>query len=885
MYLFANLKIKYKLLLMLSLPLLGLLYFSGVLVTDKLRIARKMYELQELTELTIKASYLIHQLQRERAINGMFLRSDGEHFSEELQQQLALTNAALQEYRDISQHIKQHDFYTLLQVSLAAVDQQLVQLTAIRKEVNELNIIQDNMITPYVEINDKLLALISKIIILGNHKDLLSRGLAYFNLLQIKEYAGLEGFKLGKVFVRRTFQGNEFKEFIELVTRQQTNLERNLMMYFTPEQRNFLKNKFNGNKVIEETDKMRKIAYENIYGIQVNIDPEYWFEMQNSKIELLKTIEDKLAHDFISKSQEIQQQAHTDFYTILVITSLLILAALGLVYLVLIGITRPLCRVVHLSKAIAAGQLNNHIDGFSQDEMGELLIAFDSMQTQLSQRIQAFNEVQQQLRDSIAEEKRIAAEALRIQFALNNTSANLLIVDNFYKIIYLNEAVQTLFSKIETQLRRYLPQFSAQTLLGSSLDIFHQNPEQQQLLINKLTDTYRSAIKLTELHLDLTMNPVINAQGERLGTVIELTDRTAEVDTEQKIDLVVQAATQGDFSQRINIENKTGFFKAFSERLNQILNCNQKIITELMQVSSALSHGDLTQTITHSYQGALAQLKEDLNTTIAKLTTVMSAIKISAAGVNNAAEQISQGNLNLSHRTEEQAAALQQAAATMEQMTSAVQQNADNTKQVTQLAINAKTHAQAGGEIVNQAIIAMQAINHSSRKVADIIGVIDEIAFQTNLLALNAAVEAARAGEQGRGFAVVAAEVRNLAQRSAAAAKEIKLLIKDSVITVEEGSRLVNGSGQALQEIVMASKEVSDTITQIALANQEQSASIYQVNKTIAQMEQVTQQNAALVEEAAVASQFLKEQANLMNEQVEFFSLTDKFVTSSIQYA
>ncbi|NJO16360.1 MAG: HAMP domain-containing protein [Thioploca sp.] len=885
MYLFTNLKIKYKLLLMLSLPLFGLLYFSGVLVTDKLRIVKKMYELQQLTQLTIKASYLIHQLQRERAINGMFLRSDGEHFTEELQQQITTTDAALQEYRDISQHIEQHDVYTLLQAPLTAVDTQLTQLTAIRKEVKELNVIQDNMITPYVEINDNLLVLISKMIILGNQKDLLNRGLAYFNLLQIKEYAGLEGFKLGKAFVRRNFQGNEFKEFIELITRQQANLERNWLMYFTPEQQNFWKKKFNGNKIIAETNKMRKAAYDNIYGIQVNIDPVYWLEMQESKIDLLKTIEDKLAQDFISKYQEIQQQAYTDFYTILVITSLLIFAALGLVYLVLIEITRPLCKVVNLSRAIAAGHLNNHIDGFSQDEMGELLSAFDSMQTQLSQRIQAFNAVQQQLHDRIVEEQRIAEEALRVQFALNNTSANLLIIDNFYKIIYLNEAVQALFSKIETSIRHHLPQFSAKKLLGSSLDIFHQNPEQQQLLLNKLSGTYRSVIKLTGLHLDLTMNPVIDAQGKRLGTVIELTDRTAEVDTEQEIDFVVQAAAQGDFSQRVNIENKAGFFKEFSERLNKILNCNQRIINELMQVSSALSQGDLTQTITHSYQGALAQLKEDLNITIAKLTTVVSAIKTSAAGINNAAEQISQGNLNLSHRTEEQSAALQQTAAIMEQMTGAIQQNADNTKQVTQLAINAKTHAQTGGEIVNQAIIAMQAINQSSREVADIIGVIDEIAFQTNLLALNAAVEAARAGEQGRGFAVVAAEVRNLAQRSAAAAKEIKLLIQNSVTKVVQGSRLVNESGQALEEIVTASKAVSDTIAQIALANQEQSASIHQVNKTITQMEQVTQQNAALVEEAAVASQFLKEQANLMKEQVEFFSLTNQLVTSAIKYA
>ena len=206
MYLFTNLKIKYKLLLMLSLPLLGLLYFSGILVTDKLKIVKKMYELQELTQLTIKASYLIHQLQRERAINGMFLRSDGERFTEELQQQITTTDSALQEYRDISKHVEPHDFYPLLQVPLTAVDTQLSQLAAIRKEVKELNIIQDNMITHYVKVNDKLLVLISKMMILGNQKDLLNRGLAYFNLLQIKEYAGLEGFKLGKAFVRRALR-------------------------------------------------------------------------------------------------------------------------------------------------------------------------------------------------------------------------------------------------------------------------------------------------------------------------------------------------------------------------------------------------------------------------------------------------------------------------------------------------------------------------------------------------------------------------------------------------------------------------------------------------------------------------------------------------------
>jgi methyl-accepting chemotaxis protein len=244
---------------------------------------------------------------------------------------------------------------------------------------------------------------------------------------------------------------------------------------------------------------------------------------------------------------------------------------------------------------------------------------------------------------------------------------------------------------------------------------------------------------------------------------------------------------------------------------------------------------------------------------------------VSSQAVSNEAEEIAQGNLNLSQRTQEQAASLQETAASMEQMTSTVQQNTENARQATHLAMNARERAQKGGQVVNSAVIAMSEINNSSKQMADIIGVIDEIAFQTNLLALNAAVEAARAGEQGRGFAVVATEVRSLAQRSASAAKEIKALIQDSVKKTEEGTRLVNESGKTLEEIVAAVKQASDFVVEIASASEEQSSGIQQVNKAIAQLDDITQQNASLVEEAASASEAMKQQAQNLKDLVSFF--------------
>ena len=296
-----------------------------------------------------------------------------------------------------------------------------------------------------------------------------------------------------------------------------------------------------------------------------------------------------------------------------------------------------------------------------------------------------------------------------------------------------------------------------------------------------------------------------------------------------------------------------------------------KCLSEANSVMHALAEGDLNELMTGEYTGEFSALKDTINSTVIKLREMVLKISQASDSINASAGEIARGNLDLSDRTSNQAASLEETAASTSELDSTVKQNAENADEANKLAAGARSQAERGGEVIGSAVEAMNAISHASNQIADIIGVIDEIAFQTNLLALNASVEAARAGDQGRGFAVVASEVRNLAQRSAESAKEIRTLIQDSVSKVDDGSRLVNESGETLQEIVDSVKRVGAIIAEIAAASSEQSHGIGQVNQAIAQIDDTTQQNAALVEEAAAASASMDEQSRSLRELVSFF--------------
>jgi methyl-accepting chemotaxis protein len=377
-------------------------------------------------------------------------------------------------------------------------------------------------------------------------------------------------------------------------------------------------------------------------------------------------------------------------------------------------------------------------------------------------------------------------------------------------------------------------------------------------------------------------SPTVDANGKPVTVVTYATNVTAQVilsrqlqATVEQTQAAVKAALDGDLTQRIAVEGKTGQIEALSRGVNQLFDTIGAVIDDVNVVVECAKQRDLSARVDSiGKSGAFGKLASGINALIGNMMGLVQQIKASAAEVKTGAEEISKGNLNLSQRTEQQASSLEETASSMEEMTSTVRQTADNAGQANQLALAARRQAEKGGTVVGAAVASMAGINAASKKIADIIGVINEIAFQTNLLALNAAVEAARAGEQGRGFAVVATEVRNLAGRSATAAKEIKALIQDSVTRVDEGSKLVDESGKTLEEIQSAVKKVTDIVAEIAAASREQSTGIEQVNKAVMQMDQSTQQNAALVEQAAAASQAIVEQAHALNQMISGYRVT-----------
>ncbi|MFL7976195.1 methyl-accepting chemotaxis protein [Xanthomonas vasicola] len=533
--------------------------------------------------------------------------------------------------------------------------------------------------------------------------------------------------------------------------------------------------------------------------------------------------QDKIAENIVLQNRLAAEasaealQSMDDSRKLLIGGSLLVVLLSGtLGVLITRSLTQPLSRATRAAESIAGGKLDNDVDTQFNDETGRLLKAMKKMQLQLRNLLAAQTDMARR-HDEGQISFRIDAEAFPGEYGRMAKDTNNLVG-----------------SHIAVKMK--LAQIMGRYAIGDLSEDMDNLPGEKAVL----TDT-----------------------------MAQVKSNLLAMNTEIKH--LAQSAANGDFTARGDAERFQYDFRVMVESLNTLMATADGNLQSLSGLLQSIAAGDLTARMSGEFHGVFAQMRDDANATATQLAEIVSGIKTSAISIRGAASEIAAGNQDLSQRTEQQAANLEETAASMEELTSTVKQNAESARQANQLAIGAAKVASQGGEIVSKVVGTMSGIEASSKKIADIISVIDGIAFQTNILALNAAVEAARAGEQGRGFAVVASEVRTLAQRSSGAAKEIKDLIDDSVQRVTDGSVLVHSAGTTMGEIVASVQRVTDIMGEISAASQEQSSGIEQVNQTVTQMDETTQQNAALVEEATAAARALEEQAIGLTEAVAVF--------------
>ncbi|WP_127470529.1 methyl-accepting chemotaxis protein [Thiomicrorhabdus aquaedulcis] len=468
-----------------------------------------------------------------------------------------------------------------------------------------------------------------------------------------------------------------------------------------------------------------------------------------------------------------------------------------------------------------------------------------------------------------------ARQSAMLTTAMNAASTNLMVADSDFNIVSINTTLAEMFQRNETTLQTALPNFSAKSIVGSNMDIFHKDPSHQRKMVGALQTTWSGRLDVAGLSLDLTVVPVLN-QGVKQGFVVEWRDMTAQVQIQNQLAQAIQAASTGVLTSQINLKGQDGFYLQVGQGINALLIGLQDFMAKTIYNIGEIAFNRLNGQLDGQFDGSYRMTQDAINIALRGLNEMVGQVQFSANLVNNAMRQLSSGVNEFSSQVQQQAAAIEQTSAASQQMLASVQQNMSTIHHANSVTQNVTLQVKSGSGVMDKALISIQAVEASGHKIGEIVILIDSIAFQTNLLALNAAVEAARAGEHGRGFAVVASEVRALAGKSAQAAKEIKNLIDTSVQQIDEGTQRVKEASNALNEIMSSTNEVSSIMLEVTNASAEQEQAIHEVTNAMTIMDSAIQQSAALVEQTAASAEQVSDNMNTLNHLISSFELSNE---------
>lgn len=809
-----NISIKGKLTLLVSLPLIALIYFAGLAIIERHHAQQELQKLYAVSDVGVLIGNLVHELQKERGMTAGFLGSKGKKFNRELPTQYQHTDDRLKTLKSSLASLDMRDYNPTFDQKVTLLKTQLQRLPNIRQEVASMKIGTPAALTFYTSTIDEALQIIAYMMKLTPNADVILKVGGYVSFLNAKERAGIERAVLTNTFAADQFGDGMYERFISLIAGQENYISVFESMA-SDSQKSLLKT-LNQHPSVNDVEQMRRIAKEKAAHGEFGVEASGWFKTITEKIDQMHALEEHLSQDIQATTLQFLNSAKTQYYLYLALVLILTLLVLLLTFKILNSILQP---VRHLKKAMEtvaeSGEFKHHAAIEQRDEIGQMGIAFNRLLTSTQ--------------DAISEANEVVTSIAKGQFD-QRIKAN------------LNGDLNTLKQGVNDSVESIAFTMNELAKIMQALHDGQFNVKIQDNVEGAFLRMMRNAIS------------AMNAMDASISGIIQ----------------VMQGMEKGQFQNRVETDARGDLLK-LKNSINGSISTLDNAINDITTIVVAQSNGDLTQTITADYQGQIKTLKEAINATADKLTQVVSQAIMASNIVNTAAREVSEGSTRLSHRVQEQAAALEQTSATMDQMNTVVQKNTENARHTTQMAQDVQARANQGAKVMQQTIDAMNAIQDSSHRIAEIVTLIDGIAFQTNLLALNAAVEAARAGEQGRGFAVVAGEVRALAQKSAEAARNIKDLINESVTRINEGTELASQTDDALQGINESVNDVTEMIAQIARASSEQSDGIEQVHQAISQIDGVTQQNAALVEETSAASQSLSEQAHILMTDMGFF--------------